>query len=114
MRKYRFDYRLQIEHSTGGSSRHRHTLEISFTISIADERQEKFSEIEKTFENCLTGYQNQYLNDKKEFGGNTTIENIGEVLCEKLNQIAIMHGADLYHFEIGETPLRMYLITDEP
>lgn len=111
-RKYRFDYRLQIEHRTGRSPRHHHTLEISFCIQTSDSSLVPFDEISGNFERFLSSYQNAYLNDREEFHGNTTIENTGEVLCEKMNEIAELGGYELYHFEIGESPLRMYIISD--
>lgn len=111
-RKYRFDYRLQIEHQTGNSPRHHHTLEVSFCIGTVADTVVPFDEMNRDFERLLSSYQNVYLNERSEFHGNTTIENTGEVLCEHLNAIAEKDGYDLYHFEIGESPLRMYIISD--
>lgn len=111
-RRYRFDYRLQIEHQTGKSSRHHHTLEISFCIQTLREAIIPYDQIAGSFENYLSAYQNVFLNEKPEFHGNTTIENIGEVLCRGMNEIAEKYEYDLYHFEIGESPLRMYIISD--
>lgn len=108
---YRFNYRLKMEHGAG-EKRHGHTLEIVYCVKSSRAVQ-RFEETEHAFSQYLAQYQNKYLEDAEEFRGNTTIENIGEVLCAAMNQIARQQGYDLYHFEIGETPLRMYLISDE-
>ena len=71
-----------------------------------------YNKVEKQLLKCLEPYQESYLNDMEVFAGDTTIENVGEVICREINERAMEMGINLYRFEIAETPLRSYVITD--
>ena len=49
----------------------------------------------------------------EEFEESATIERLGEVLCFEIDDALKGIGYEMDHFEIGETPLRVYVITDE-
>ncbi len=72
-----------------------------------------YNKVERQLLDCLTPYQESYLNDMEVFAGDTTIENVGEVICREINDRAMQMGINLYRFEIAETPLRSYVITDK-
>ena len=72
-----------------------------------------YSKVERTLLDCMEPYQESYLNDMEVFAGDTTIENVGEVICREINERAREMGINLYRFEIAETPLRSYIITDK-
>lgn len=72
-----------------------------------------FNEVESEIDRCLTPYKNQFLNDLPEFISSASIEQIGEVFYSKLHESVASLGLILDRFEIGETPLRMYIICQE-
>lgn len=113
MISYCFNYIVTISHSADNCFEHRHfhSLEIATYISVASKEFEMFDDIEKYGEDYIATYQNKYLNDCEEFGGDTSIENIGEVMYAALEKILENTGLSLERFEIGETPLRKYVIT---
>ena len=51
-----------------------------------------------------------YLNEMEEFHEDTSIENITEVFYEKLSQAFANEGWNLTKIEVGENPLRVYII----
>lgn len=61
----------------------------------------------------LDPYQNQYLNEFPEFGGDTSIEHLGEVFYEKVKDALEKKQWKFARFEISETPLRIYAIVEE-
>ena len=69
--------------------------------------------VENVIGKCIAKYDNKYLNDLDEFKENATIERLGEVLCFEIDDALKDIGYEMDHFEIGETPLRVYVITDE-
>ena len=58
-------------------------------------------------------YQHQYLNEFSEFGGDTSIEHLGEVFYRKVKEALEKHRWKFARFEISETPLRVYAIVEE-
>ena len=112
---YRLKYRLAISHSADNNidHEHSHVLEIeAYTFPMMENFQE-FNDIEKHVDTCLSRFQNQYLNDLPEFHGDASLENTGEVLFPLLRQTLMQNSWDLRRFEISETPLRVYIITQD-
>ena len=116
--KYCSHFFLEMSHSFDGDRKkeHNHTLEIlcfveldtSGGFDVMD-----YNKVERQLLDCLAPYQESYLNDMEVFAGDTTIENVGEVICREINDRAMQMGINLYRFEIAETPLRSYVITDK-
>lgn len=112
---YRLKYRLTIRHSADNNidHEHSHVLEIeAYTFPMMENFQE-FNNIEKHVDDCLSRYQNKYLNDLPEFQKDASLENTGEVLFPLLRAQLKENGWDLRRFEISETPLRVYIITQD-
>ena len=114
-REYRLHFFVEIRHSFDGDpdKAHDHTVEIKCKIGVSQEDIVRFDEIEDTVERIIARYDRHYLNDMEVFGGDTTIEHLGEVLCAEIDSELGRSGYDMNRFEIGETPLRSYIITDE-
>ncbi len=72
-----------------------------------------YKHVEKLIRQCIEKYENKYLNDFDSMRDNSTIEHFGEVLCSEIDEVLIKGGYKMTRFEIGETPLRVYAITDE-
>ncbi len=115
MQLFRLKYRLPMQHSFDGleEHRHHHVIEIEVFARNASAEFIEFGQMEKMMKQYLDPYQNAYLNEYREFGGDTTIENIGEVFYERLSQIFDEHKWFISRFEISETPLRVYAIVAE-
>lgn len=113
MKQYCFCNVISIQHSADNLKEHAHyhSLEITTYIRVNQTSFEKFDDIEECGEAFVAHYQNRYLNDCEEFGGDTRIEHVGDVLFEILFEKWKEQGAFLERFEIGETPLRKYIIT---
>ena len=75
-----------------------------------DRRNVRMRDIEDNISYILGGYRNQYINDFPEFHGDSTIENMGEVIFQQLYKYFQETDWDLDRFEISETPLRVYAI----
>lgn len=115
--KYCSHFFLEMSHSFDGDRKkeHNHTLEIMCFVELDAAKGfdvMNYSKVERELLDCLAPYQESYLNDMAVFGGDTTIENVGEVICREINERALELGINLYRFEIAETPLRSYVITD--
>ena len=52
----------------------------------------------------------KYLNDMPEFDGDTSVENVGEVLYARLSKHFEDRHWKFSRMEISETPLRVYVI----
>ena len=115
--KYCSHFFLEMSHSFDGDRKkeHNHTLEILCFVELDVSRGfdvMNYNTVERRLRDCLEPYQESYLNDMAVFAGDTTIENVGEVVCREINERALEMGINLYRFEIAETPLRSYVITD--
>ena len=100
-----------LHHAADGSGRsHLHSIELSLYLSRPDETMLDFFEIERAIDRCLAPYRERLLNDLPEFSGGASIEQIGEVFFTHLAGAADACGLTLERFEIGETPLRTYII----
>lgn len=113
MKYYRLKYRLSMSHSATNSreNEHNHVLEIELFAYPRENVFMEFGDMERFVSGCLDCYQNHYLNDFPEFHGDTSLENVGEVLYLKLENVFEEHSWDFERFEISETPLRVYIIT---
>ena len=112
---YCFHYFLSILHSADNNLEHKHshTLEIVIYLSGEIDKSARFDTIEKYAEDYLRQYENEYLNILPEFEQNANIENIGDVFFEGIERELEQHGLLLERLEIGETPLRTYIVTRE-
>ncbi len=112
---YRLKYRLTIRHSADNNRDHEHShvLEIEVFAFPMMENFQEFNNIEKHVDDCLSRFQNQYLNDLPEFQGDASLENTGEVLFPLLRAELRRSNWNLRRFEISETPLRVYIITQD-
>lgn len=116
MLTYCFRYFISISHSMDNvfENRHFHTLEITTYLRDRDgevEKYDKFEDMERYASKILLTYENQYLNDCEEFEGDISIEHVGDVLYERLSRELSEYGLYVERFEIGENPLRTYIIT---
>lgn len=113
-KKYRIKSFIAIQHSFDGNTEHlhAHTVEINCSIKT-DLNMIDYRLVENTIQSCLDKYENKYLNDMEEFKESATIERLGEVLCYEIDNKLKPIGYEMDRFEIGETPLRLYVITDE-
>lgn len=115
MRTYCFRSCISISHSNDGDRQkeHVHTVEIAVFVK-SDEvvlDMQRCIDIEKLFQQCLEPYQECYLNEMEGFGENVSIEYLGETLFCQIS--GRLNGDDVYveRLEIGETPLRTYILT---
>lgn len=113
MTQYCFTNVISIRHSADNNIEHAHyhSLEITTYIRVHMNQFEKFDDIEECGEAFVAHYQDKYLNDCEEFGGDTRIEHVGDVLFEILSAKWQEQGVLVERFEIGENPLRKYIIT---
>ncbi len=111
---FRYKYRLPIDHSFDGSieKKHHHVIEVSVEFSSLKgaKRVVRMRDIEDIISNILDTYRNRFINDFPEFGGDSTVENMGEVIFHKLYEAFKETEWDIDRFEISETPLRVYAI----
>ena len=115
MALYHIQTNVPILHSMTGSraESHFHSLTIELYISCPGEGMLRFRKVEELVDWCLAPYKNRFLNDMPEFNGDASIEEAGEVFCEKLRRAMEQFGLTLERFEIQETPLRAYIIHRE-
>ncbi len=112
MPTYHIGAHVPIIHSRadGADGQHLHSLELSLYLFREDRAMLSFPEVERAVDACLEPYRNRLLNELPEFSGGASIEQIGEVLFAHLDAAAEALGLTLTRFEIGETPLRTYII----
>lgn len=113
-KSYKLKSFVAIQHSFDGNrdNSHVHTVEINCTIKTAEEIID-YPMTENIIASCISKYENKYLNDFEDFSEDATIEHFGEVLCSEIDDELDANGYSMNRFEIGETPLRVYVITDE-
>lgn len=114
-RKYTLKSFISIRHSFDGDREHEHahTIEINCTIKTNIHDMIDYKTVEDTIQESFDKYENKYLNDFDELKDNATIEHLGETLCKEIDDSLKPLGYQMDRFEIGETPLRVYVITDE-
>ena len=110
---YCFHYLLTMTHSTDNIKEHihSHTLEITVYISGGLTENEEFSKSERHAGDVLKQYENRYFNEIADFGGDASVVNVGEVFFRKLTTVLGSLGIELKRLEIGENPLRQYVIS---
>ncbi len=113
-KSYRLKSFVAIQHSFDGNEEHRHvhTIEINCTVKTKEEIID-YKHVERLIRGCIEKYENKYLNSFDSMRNNSTIEHFGEVLCGEIDEVLVKDGYKMTRFEIGETPLRVYAITDE-
>ena len=113
-KSYKLKSFVAIQHSFDGNkdNSHVHTVEINCTIKTAEDIID-YKMTENLIASCISKYENKYLNDFEDFKMDATIEHFGEVLCSEIDDELVENGYSMNRFEIGETPLRVYVITDE-
>lgn len=114
-KRYKLKQFLAIQHSFDKSADniHAHTIAVNCSIKTVTNEIIDYRMVENVIGKCIAKYDNKYLNDLDEFKENATIERLGEVLCFEIDDALKDIGYEMDHFEIGETPLRVYVITDE-
>ena len=115
IKRYRLKFFIAIQHSFDGNTEHIHAHTIVIECSIKSDLYDiiDYKLVESTIQECISKYDNKYLNDMEEFEESATIERLGEDLCFEIDDALKGIGYEMDHFEIGETPLRVYVITDE-
>ena len=113
-KSYKLKSFVAIQHSFDGNkdNSHVHTVEINCTIKTLEDIID-YRMTEGLIADCISKYENKYLNDLDSFREDATIEHFGEVLCGEIDEELSENGYSMNRFEIGETPLRVYVITDE-
>ncbi len=115
MRYHRLKHRLSMQHSFDGQAKHRHhhLIEIEIVARQMSEDFLEFADMDSILKQVLAPYQYQYLNEFPEFGGDTSIEHLGEVFYMKVKEALERQHWQFARFEISETPLRVYAIVEE-
>ena len=115
LKRYRLKFFIAIKHSFDGKPEnlHAHTIVINCSIKTENEEIIDFKQVESLIQSCIDKYDNKYLNDLEGFEETATIEHLGEILCFEIDEALKGIGYEMDRFEIGETPLRVYVITDE-
>ena len=115
LKRYKLKFYIAIQHSFDGNTDnlHAHTIVIECSVKTEGVEHIDYQQVEATIQGCIDKYDNKYLNDMEGFETSATIERLGEVLCFEIDDALKEIGYEMDHFEIGETPLRVYVITDE-
>ncbi len=108
-------------HSTDDQYDHRHSHSVEIITYVESDRAEgeAFDSIEGFTRDYLAYFDQKYLNDLPEFKADrdqtsknkATIEQVGHVIFEGLQDKLQMHDLNLRQLMIGETPLRMYTLS---
>lgn len=115
MKYHRLKYRLCMQHSFDGEieHKHQHLIEIEVVARKLSEDFMEFASMDSVLARVFGPYQYQYLNDFPEFKGDTSMEHLGEVFYLKVKDALERQHWRFARFEISETPLRIYAITEE-
>lgn len=115
MRTYCFRSCVSIRHSNNykKENAHAHTVEIAAFVRLDDmvSDMKEFADTEKIIDACLTPYKECYLNEMEGFEKDVSIEYLGEIIFGLLDQKLNDSNICMDRLEIGETPLRTYIIT---
>ncbi len=114
-RTYKIKAYFYIKHSFDGDIKkaHPHTLTITCTVVSSNMEMIEYNTIETAIHQCLEKYDHHYLNEIEDLKSNATIEHLGEQLCYEIDATLHTVGYNVIRFEIEETPVRAYIITDE-
>lgn len=112
MQQYCIRTALPIQHSANGSRdrAHDHSIEIAAYLDKESEGFEQFREMERAINRYLKRYENQFLNALPEFQNGANMEDLGEVFFAGLTAALADTDLTLTRLEVGETPLRTYII----
>ncbi len=112
MQLYRIHTSVTIYHgrSAEREKAHNHSIEIDMYVEKATDDFQQFQEIELRTGAYFKQYENQFLNVMPEFHGDTSLENMGEVFFAGLTAALSGSKLTLRRLEVGETPLRTYII----
>lgn len=112
MRYYQLKYRLPLSHSSSSdkSKLHHHVIEITVYAETGEQTFVEFQDMDRVLHDCLDIYRNQYLKEMEEFHGDTSIENMAEVFYRKISEEFLKKNWKLTKIEVGENPLRVYII----
>ena len=115
MKYHRMKYRLCMQHSFDGSVEHKHHHMIEIEIVARQTAGDflEFASMDTVLEEVFGPYQHQYLNEFPEFGGDTSMEHLGEVFYRKVKASLEEQHWKFARFEISETPLRVYAVSEE-
>lgn len=115
MRTHCFRECIAIRHSNdyNRENAHFHTVEIAAFVKYhnPDSDLKIVEEVKNIVDSCYTPFREAYLNDMEGFEEEVSIEHLGEMLFFKMNQVLDDSGMFLERLEIGETPLRTYIVT---
>ncbi|MBE5965143.1 MAG: hypothetical protein E7252_09560 [Lachnospira sp.] len=115
MKKYCIRKCIPISHSNDDvrEHAHTHTVEVSIYTRLKDTPNEisEIQRLEKLIEDCLAPYYECYLNDKPGFENDTSIERLGDMIFYDIDEAFKNIAIDMEKLEIGETPLRTYILT---
>jgi len=115
MRIHCFKECITISHSNdyNRDNAHYHTVEVATFVKYHDLELDvtKVEDIKKIIDSCFEPYYEKYLNDMEGFEEEVTIEHLGEQLFWELNRALEYEEMFVERLEIGETPLRTYIIT---
>lgn len=89
---------------------HCHTIEIVAYIEAQSGQFMWFSHVEGALNRYLERYHSQFLNLFPEFHGDTSIEGIGETFFAGITEALRQDDMLLKRIEVGETPLRRYVV----
>lgn len=103
---------LSIRHGGGmdNGKAHSHTIEVLAYIGKEDGAFEPFFSMEQVMDSYLSRYEGRFINVLPEFDGDGSIERMGEVFFAGLSRTLAQSGLYLERLEVGETPLRRYIV----
>lgn len=95
---------------------HTHTIEVAVHVQLMEMLADikKFEDTEVLIASCLEPFDGCYLNDLEDFEHDVSIEYLGEVLFYKLDKMFTDSNIIMAKLEIGETPLRTYIVANTP
>lgn len=115
MRTHCFRECISICHSNdyNRENAHYHTVEVAAFVKYHDPEADiqRVEDVRQIVYTCFAPYRESYLNDMAGFEENVSIEQMGEILFYQLHKM--LHDKELFleKLEIGETPLRTYIVT---
>ncbi len=115
MRTYCLRSFISMSHSSDYNREHahNHTVEVAvfFKYQNSEISIKRFDDLKEVVDVCYKPYQGCYLNDLEGFEEQVSIEYLGEKLFFQINDRLNDNGMFLEKIEIGETPLRTYIVT---
>lgn len=116
LKYYKYKYYLNALHSFDHSEEHAHVHTFSFILYIEAAYGKEFvsfSEVDRLMKDFFKEYTGVFLNAHPSFlGKNPTIETIGDVFFEILQERLGSRSFHLIQLEITENPVRVYTVSD--